>query len=198
MPEEKVVMYESPEAASIQTVTGWVDPSGRFWGNDEHMARYCGSTHRQCAKNPAHPIHRTNGWCRDCREEGRAARFAAMPTRIWGGEPITDYDGDDYFFDEESLRDHIIDNEINLADLKLVFCTPNYPREIDPSDYFYDDLPEDGEIHDDQLLAALELVNEMISKHGPMSWSPSNEAVELPQAFIEMINAERKEAEVAP
>jgi hypothetical protein len=24
MPEEKVVMYESPEAASIQTVTGWV------------------------------------------------------------------------------------------------------------------------------------------------------------------------------
>lgn len=36
MSEEKVVMYESPEATSIRTVTGWVDPSGRFWGNDEH------------------------------------------------------------------------------------------------------------------------------------------------------------------
>ncbi|PXX60729.1 hypothetical protein SAMN05660489_04346 [Pseudomonas sp. LAMO17WK12:I10] len=198
MSEEKVVMYESPEAASIQTVTGWLDPSGRFWGNDEHMARYCGSTHRQCEKNPAHPIRKTNGWCEACHAESRAAKFSAMPTRIWAGEPITDYNGDDYFFDEESLRDHIIDNEIDLADLKLVFCTPNHPSEIDPSDYFSDDLPEDGEIHDGQLLAAFELVNEMIRNHGPMSWSPSNEAVELPQTFIDMINAEREEVEVTP
>ena len=35
---EKIVPYDSSEAASIQTVTGWVSRSGRFWGNDEHMA----------------------------------------------------------------------------------------------------------------------------------------------------------------
>lgn len=127
MPEEKVVMYESPEAASIQTVTGWVDRSGRFWGQDEHMARYCGSTHRQCANNPAHPIHATNGWCKECWAESRAAKFKAMPKREWDGEPITDYDGDRYFFDEDDLRDYLVEHEIDLADLKLVFCSPNYP-----------------------------------------------------------------------
>nr|WP_279153334.1 hypothetical protein [Pseudomonas mosselii] len=195
MREEKVVMYESPEAASIQTVTGWVDPSGRFWGKDEHMARYCGSTHRHCAKNPDHPIHDTRGWCRACQAEGDAARFAAMPKRVWDGEPITDYDGDRYFFDEESLIDWIVEYEIDLADLKLVFCTPNYPREIDPSDHFCDDLPEDGEVNDDQLLAAFELLNEMIRKSPPLSWSPGNEAVELPPAFIDKVARERLEAQ---
>ncbi|MFJ7007636.1 hypothetical protein [Pseudomonas putida] len=195
MREEKVVMYESPEAASIQTVTGWVDPSGRFWGKDEHMARYCGSTHRQCANNPAHPIHATNGWCEDCRAESRAEKFDAMPKRVWAGEVITEYDGDEYFFDEESLRDHLIDNDIDPADLKLVFCTPNYPRQIDPNDHFCDDLPEDGEINDDQLLAAFQLLNEMIRKCPPLSWSPEHEAVVLPQAFIDMVAHERLEAQ---
>lgn len=59
MREVKVVMYESTEAASIEAVTGWVDPHGRFWGKDEHMARYCGSTHRHCASTPFMP--RTGG-----------------------------------------------------------------------------------------------------------------------------------------
>lgn len=37
---EKIVPYDSSEAASIQTVTGWVSRSGRFWGNDEQMERF--------------------------------------------------------------------------------------------------------------------------------------------------------------
>ena len=44
---KKIILPESPEAASIQTVTGWVSSNGRYWGNDEHMARYDGSTHRK-------------------------------------------------------------------------------------------------------------------------------------------------------
>jgi hypothetical protein len=47
---EKIVMMDSDEAASIQTVTGWVDRHGRFWGKDEHQARWCGATHRKCKK----------------------------------------------------------------------------------------------------------------------------------------------------
>ncbi|MDE9687494.1 hypothetical protein R4T22_18735 [Citrobacter portucalensis] len=41
MKTEKIVMMDSDEAASIQTVTGWVDRQGRFWGGDEHQARCC-------------------------------------------------------------------------------------------------------------------------------------------------------------
>ncbi|MNN59974.1 hypothetical protein D3C81_1751270 [compost metagenome] len=57
-----------------------------------------------------------------------------------------------------------------------------------------DDLSEDCEINDDQLLAAFDLVNEMIRKSPPLSWSPGAEAVDLPQSFIDMIKHEREEA----
>ena len=43
---KQIILPESPEAASVQTVTGWVSRTGRYWGNDERMARYDGSTHR--------------------------------------------------------------------------------------------------------------------------------------------------------
>ncbi|MEB2744543.1 hypothetical protein [Citrobacter portucalensis] len=51
MKTEKIVMMDSDEAASIQTVTGWVDRQGRFWGKDENQARWCGATHRKCKTN---------------------------------------------------------------------------------------------------------------------------------------------------
>ncbi|MBI6975702.1 hypothetical protein JET74_09700 [Pseudomonas lactis] len=191
MPEEKVVMYESPEAASIQTVTGWVGADGRFWGKDEHMARWCGATHRQCEKNPEHPIHAIRSYCQQCHEESRKAKFAAMPIKEWSGEPLVIFDGDQYFFDEDSLRDFLVDSDIDLADLQLCICEPNMPREVDPSNVFIDDLPEDGEIRDQQLVAALELLNEMIRQSEPLSWSEGEYAASLPQSLIDEIAAAR-------
>ncbi|KGB00537.1 hypothetical protein DR73_495 [Enterobacteriaceae bacterium ATCC 29904] len=49
---EKVVMMDSPEAASIQTLTGWVDRQGRYWGKDEHQARWCGAMQKQTRRAP--------------------------------------------------------------------------------------------------------------------------------------------------
>jgi hypothetical protein len=69
------------------------------------------------------------------------------------------------------------------------------PREIDPADYFSDDLPEDGELHDDQLMAAFDLVNEMIRKSGPLSWSQGEYVARLDPAFLAEIKAEREQAE---
>ncbi|WP_434706873.1 hypothetical protein J3Q07_08150 [Pseudomonas sp. D4-18] len=199
MPEEKVVMYESLEAASIQTLTGWVAADGRFWGNDEHMARWCGATHRRCEKNPEHPIYEVRSYCRQCYEEGRRAKFAAMPVKEWSGEPLVIFDGEQYFFDEDSLRDYLVDSDIDLADLKLCICEPNYPSQIDPADHFCDDLPEDGEIRDDQLLAAFELLNEMIRQSEPLSWSEGEYAAQLPQSLIDEVTAARAAAcEVTP
>ncbi len=79
MKTEKIVMMDSDEAASIQTVTGWVDRHGRFWGKDEHQARWCGATHRKCNNKPhEHPIHSTHGYCEECHRESRQAKFATV------------------------------------------------------------------------------------------------------------------------
>ncbi|MBX9404543.1 hypothetical protein K5E40_02485 [Pseudomonas baetica] len=200
MPAQKpIIMFDAPEAASLQTVTGWVSAGGRFFGDDENLARYCGATHRRCDINPEHPIYEVNSSCNECRHVRRQAKFAAMPVKDWAGEPLVIFDGDRYFFDEDSLRDYLIDSDIELADVQLCICEPNYPREIEPEDHFCDDLPEDGEIRDDQLLAAFELLNEMIRKSEPLSWSEGEFAVRLPQSLIDEVATARAEAcEVTP
>ena len=101
------------------------------------------------------------------------------------------FDSDQYFFDEDHLRDYLIDSDIDLTDLQLCICEPNYPRPLDPSDVFSDDLPEDGEIRDDQLEAAFELLNEMIRKAGPLSWSEGKFAAALSTPFIDGVTAAR-------
>jgi hypothetical protein len=50
MKTEKIVMMDSDEAASIQTVTGWVDRQGRFWGGDEHQGALVRRYSSQVAK----------------------------------------------------------------------------------------------------------------------------------------------------
>ncbi|MEQ1969482.1 ead/Ea22-like family protein, partial [Xenorhabdus nematophila] len=72
---KKIVMYDSPEAAQIKIVTGWVSRDGRFWGDDERMARYCGATHRQCENNPDHPIIGVHDYCDLCRAKMAVQAF---------------------------------------------------------------------------------------------------------------------------
>ena len=189
--EKQVIMYDAPEAASIQTVTGWVSADGRFFGQDEHLARFCGATHRRCKNNPEHPAHEIRGYCQPCHAEKRAKVFEAMPVKEWDGEPLVDFDGDRYFFDAGSLHDYLIDSDVSLSALRLCICEPNMPREIDPSDVFSEDLPDNGKISDDQLVAAFDLLNEMIRKAEPLSWSQGKYAVLLPQSFIDEIQALR-------
>ncbi|MGV8860422.1 MAG: hypothetical protein ACOH2O_11385 [Pseudomonas sp.] len=132
MPEENVVMYESPEAASIKTVTGGVSADGRFFGQDENLARFCGATHRRCENSLDHPIYKVRSYCAQCHEESRQAKFAAMPVKEWSGEPLVIFDGDQYFFDSDSLRDFIIDSEIELADLQLCIYDAKYAQRDRP------------------------------------------------------------------
>lgn len=184
MTTTNTIMYDSPEAASIQTVTGWVSRTGHFWGNDEHMARYDGSTHRVCKENPDHGVHATNNYCEKCHDERIEAKWAAMPRREYDGSPVVVFDSDTYFFDEDSLIDWLRDNDIKPADARLVFCKPNYPRQIDPYDHFTDDLPEDGEVSA-TLAEAFDALNKVIAAEPPMSWIQGDVAVALPADFME-------------
>lgn len=185
MADKNIIMRDSPEAASIQTVTGWVSATGHFWGGDERMARFDGATHQKCEKNPDHPVYSINAYCNECRNETMQDKFEALPRRDWDGEtPLCIYDGENYFFDAQSIRDYLIDNEIELVDAKLVFCTPQRASEIDPNEHFADDLPEDGEVSA-ELADAFDVLNEVIRRCEPLSWMPGKEVAILPTNFLE-------------
>jgi hypothetical protein len=176
---EKIVMMDSDEAASIQTVTGWVDRQGRFWGKDEYQARWCGATHRKCQKKPdEHPIHPTNGYCEECHRESRQEKFAGMERAIWKGEPLNIFDGDTYFFDAESLADYCWENSLLPSELQLVICIPNFPAEIDMNDHCQEIIPDGGDHHDipEPIWLAAEALNKAIRESQPISWSGSDVA----------------------
>jgi len=45
--EEKIILYDSDEAATKVQIWAWKDSKGRYHLN-ENTARYSGSTHRKC------------------------------------------------------------------------------------------------------------------------------------------------------
>ncbi|MDR3620498.1 MAG: hypothetical protein P4L85_14200 [Paludisphaera borealis] len=168
------VFYDSDQAAKRVTLTGWVSRHGRFYGDDEHAARWDGCTHRQCDCGKAHERSRT--MCDNCARKAREAKFEAMPFVEWDGvTPLSLFDDDRYFFSEDDLRDFCEAEEIAPDTLRLVVCEPQHARELDGNDYFCDLLPEDCTLDDmaPEIAEAFNKLNEVIKAYGkPLSWYP--------------------------
>lgn len=175
--QKPVVMYDSPEAAQIKTVSAWVARTGEVWPNNEHMARYCGCTHMRCDTCGA--VREKGSWCRPCHDAKQQAKFASHERKAWDGvEPVYLFDTDLYFFSLDALVDYCDEHDVKAADLQLVFCKPNYCREIDAYDHCSEELFEDCDLPDD-ILAAFDVLNKCIQAHKePLSWSPDDIAVD--------------------
>lgn len=165
-----MVLHSDDSAAKKQTVTGWVSRTGFFFGDNEDMARYRGCTHKTC--DCGSPMEKSWTKCEACRNKLDHQRFMNYPFKEWDRiEPICEYHGDKYFFNEDDIEQYLEDNDMPLEDLLLVICEPNHARRIDSS-YWEDELPEDGEIPK-ELQAKLDELNELIKTLPPLSWSPS-------------------------
>ncbi len=179
-PNEKMVLDTSDEAASIKTVTGWVSRTGRFWGDDERMARYDGSTHKQCECGRI--AEKSYIRCEACRSKADIEKFKARPVKVWDSEAFLYSDAHDkYFQDLESLIDYLSDydedDKYTLEDLRLIICEPNMAREVE-SDFWCDDLPEDGDLPS-EMAEALRVFNEVVRRAPPLSWSPGKYAADV-------------------
>lgn len=176
---KQIILPESPEAASVQTVTGWVSRTGRYWGNDERMARYDGSTHRICKCGEIVP---QQSYCKTCYEKQENDRFLAMEKKPWDGVAML-YSllNDEYYSTPDDTIDYADENNLNLEDLQLIICEPNYAQEIDSS-YWSDQLPEG--VENDVLNDAIEALNKAI-KDEILSWAPGKFALDLTDLHTE-------------
>src|ERR1035441_3784975 len=96
MMEPKIVLYDSPEAATFQTgLSGWVSRTGRWWGNDEHMARWEGCTHKKCACGEI----TEKGYCKACRDKKDDEKFWARPRVEWDGKAMLYSEWNDKYYD---------------------------------------------------------------------------------------------------
>ncbi|OBW43526.1 hypothetical protein AB670_00056 [Chryseobacterium sp. MOF25P] len=170
--EKKIIMYDSPKAATYQTnVEGWVSSDGRFWGkgeHNEHMARYTGSTHRKCECGA---IIETRSYlsCESCRKKKQLENYNKLTYKAYDGSPVVTAFDDQYFFNEDDLNAYLLEN--NLDSISLLFCEENNWFKIE-GDYWADIMPEnsDGELPDN-LQKALDELNKVISELPPCSYT---------------------------
>lgn len=167
--QQTKIMYDSDEAATFKTdISGWVSSEGRFFGNNEHLARWSGSTHKKCNCGNVTEKHWTV--CTHCRTARSDERYNALEFREWSGEPLSIFGCDTYFFRDE-IYDYLNDLEKGAATPQLVICEPVFAPYIE--DYGVDQLPDDFTIEDahPKLAELIADVNKYVHENNPiLSW----------------------------
>jgi len=199
MREETVVMYDSPEAATFVTgISGWKSRDGFFWGKDEHMARYSGSTHKKC--DECGRVYSKHSYCDFCHEKKETEKYYALPVVEWDEEtPIYDDSSDEYYFDKESLMEDMYWKleEANKQgcepEIRLLLCDPVHLHLLE-SDIWEDELPEDGELSG-EVSDALDALNAVIKAQPPSSWYPGKKRINMEPLWAELKADLEKEKE---
>ena len=175
---DEMILIDSDEAAKRATVEGWMSRTGRFYWEYERSARYDGCTHVYC--EDCNNIIPKSGIsiCDDCKEKRDTSKYISMPRKTWDREtPIYSESNDEYFQDEDDLNDFMEEHGCSVESMRLIICEPTHFRTLDAS-FFYDDLPEDGELPA-ELEAAIDALNSVIETLPPGSWSPGKYAADL-------------------
>jgi hypothetical protein len=173
MKEEKVIMYDTPAAATYRTnIEGWVSSDGLFFGKGEQAeatARYAGCTHLKCECGGIY--EKIYVRCQDCRKKAADDAYRKLQYKEWDMDtPICLYDDDRYFFSEDELIDYLYDHELNGSDVSLVLCQPMLYQPID-SETVAGDSHEDWE-PSKELCEMINKFNLFLKTLPPHSWMP--------------------------
>jgi len=179
---EKIIMYDSQEAAKLVTVTGWENSIGFFHANAENEARWIGCTHIQC-KGCGRQTIKIYNYCKECREMRESFRYRSFKKIAWNGvTPVCTFAEDHYFLGGISdVETFCEDNNFKIEDLQLVHCEPIPIPEVDIFEYLSECMTEDMEKSDipDEILNATEVLNRLIRNAETMAWRSTVKAVLL-------------------
>ena len=175
--ENKIILMDSPEAATETTIPAWKSASGSIY-TDEYVARYNGCTHVKC-QHCGEPCLKRWTLCKSCRDKKDKELFLKMPVVEWNGkDPICLYNSDQYFFGYDDLKDYCEENEVDEKDLMLVLCEPMELRTLD-YDFFADCLADEQELPE-ELQKAIDEFNAKIAAYPRViSWVPTNKRIEF-------------------
>lgn len=175
--EDEVVLYDSDDAAKFVTgISGWVSRTGKFFGEDESLARWSGATHHKCESCDNIISIRGRAKCYGCTESDKAERYSKLEKVKWDGKtPIYCEVNDKYFFDESDLADFIENSTLQYKELRPYLCKPVKYSQLD-EDFFQDDLCEEREL-DESLVKAIEEFNKAAELAPTSCWEQSSMAV---------------------
>ena len=170
---QKVIIYE--EAAEEISVTGWTCTTcRRFYGKDEHIARWCHSTDLPCKRCETGRVQKHRTYCNTCQAKADLERWLSLPEKEWDGEAVLAiWHNDKYFFHPEELLDELDDEDVKLEEMRLVLCERIYPPSFNLAEHCQDYLPDDmaDDFHTNEIDEA---VNKFISEHFPPVYGPTD------------------------
>jgi len=181
MSNDKIIMYNSPEAAEIRTVTGWfakgpnVNTKMAFCGDDE-QARYMGCTHTICTTWGCDNIVKKRWiYCDSCKSKITKECYKNLPKGEWKEGPLALYEGDRFFFSEEDLLEYCEDNGVKPSELMLVTCSPNRFAEFEPGEFWGYDIPENfsaEELIPQEVFELAKQINDIMRNSPDRVWLP--------------------------
>lgn len=177
MTETKIIRYE--DSAEVRTLTGWCCTAcNYFWGQDEHMAKYCCATDHPCGRCETGRASQHHAYCRSCEETRTLERYLALPEVEWNGtDALTLFDGAQYFFSPDDLDgyldwDKATKEPVNLEDVRLQICERVTPSEFCLAEHYQDEIAED--YAEDYWSADIDKqVNEWLAENFPQTWQPT-------------------------
>jgi hypothetical protein len=169
--EEKIIMFDSPEAAVKVNMDLWKSSDGRL-AVTEAAARYNGCTHKVCECGKIMKKYQIR--CDSCDFKSDREIFLALPFREWDLiSPVCTTDGDKYFFNEEDLIEYMQEDETDpMTEIDLLICEKNQWRAVEEG-YWCDEMPVDGDGElPKKMQEALDNLNAIISTLPAQSYSP--------------------------
>ena len=174
--DEKTLPYE--EAAELRTgIEGWVCKTcRRFFGADEHIARYCCAKDRKCETEGCQNRTKANGYvvCDPCCSKRDHERWLKLKEVEWDGEtPLVLHDDDQFFFSIDDLEGYLEEHGLKLDAVRLVICEEEGKPQFDMHDFLEDYLPEGMDTDGDRKINSI--VNKWIEKHVPTVWNAGDQ-----------------------
>lgn len=171
------IRYEDAAEHKTVSLTGfWCRTCGRFWDNDEHMARYCCATDFPCECGARIDGHRAR--CEACRQKHADEVYAKAEPRPWDGKcmlfsDVTDrfYATPDEFFSSAGSEYPGDEFPKDFHRKMRVYLTEEHrPHHFSLMDWLEDYLPEDALSGNYALAPVEKCVNDFIEAGRPWSW----------------------------
>ena len=177
--------YDNVAIEYREDINGYVGTDGRFWGKDEHMARWTSCDTLDCATEGCSNVI-TKGFvrCMSCQEKRARDKWEEADKRPVGENDMMYWSEacDKYFQEWEEVDDHCQEFDCKIEDLLLYHCERESPPQVD-LDMIYEDItPEDLDINDmisDEIDDLVRELNDALLRHTVNCFRPSKIAVEI-------------------
>jgi hypothetical protein len=166
-------------------IKGWVGPDGRYYGDDERLARWANCDLVTCSMDGCvNSVNKTYTVCDACLEKSDIDKWKVAEKRKPMPEDRYFYSDylDKYYGDLEEAQDEAEEVGVSIADLRLYHCQRARSPEIDLHDLVADLTPdgmEPWELLTDEIILAAENLNRLLAEHKFDSFSPTKIAVDL-------------------